>query len=120
MSVRGIRGAVQISENSPEALSREVPALIEAMIELNSLGYDCIISVLFTATPDLNADFPAASARSLPLGDVPLICAQEIGVPGGMPRVVRVLMHVETVQERSEIQHIYLGATRDLRKDLAQ
>ena len=120
MPVRGIRGAVQVADNSAASLAREVPALIQEMLEVNQLSYDCLISVLFTSTPDLNADFPAAASRSLPLGDVPLICAQEIEVPHGMPRVVRVLMHVETDIPRQAIQHVYLGATKDLRRDLAQ
>lgn len=120
MAVRGIRGAVQISDDSADSLAREVPVLIEEMLKLNGLSFECLISVLFTATPDLISDFPAAAARSLPLGDVPLICAQEIAVSHGMARVVRVLMHVETSLARSQVQHVYLGATRTLRKDLAQ
>lgn len=120
MAVRAIRGAVQIPDNSVEALASEVPVLIEEMLKLNALNYDCVISILFTSTPDLDADFPAASSRSLPLGDVPLICAQEIAVPNAMPRVVRVLMHVETVSARADIQHVYLGETKNLRRDLAQ
>ena len=120
MPVRGIRGAVQVPDNSSHSLAREVPVLIQGMLEINQLSYDCLISILFTSTPDLNADFPAAAARSLPLGDVPLICAQEIEVPHGMPRVVRVLMHVETDIPRKAIEHAYLGATKDLRRDLAQ
>lgn len=118
--MRAIRGAVQVPANTVEALSSEVPTLVREMIEVNGLTFDSVVSILFTATPDITADFPAASARSLPLGDVPLICAQEIAVPNSMPRVVRVLMHVESTLARSEIQHVYLGATKSLRKDLAQ
>ena len=120
MAVRGIRGAVQIPSNSVEGLAQEVPVLIAEMLKANDLSYESLISILFTSTADLTADFPAASARSLPLGDVPLICAQEVDVPGAMPRVVRVLIHAESDLPRSQIQHVYLGATKTLRRDLAQ
>lgn len=120
MGIRGIRGAVQVSANTKEALVDAVPHLIEEMLLANELGFDSVISVLFTSTSDLDADFPASAARKLPIGEIPLICAKEIDVPGAMPRVVRVLMHVESTKPRSQIHHIYLGATKSLRADLAQ
>jgi chorismate mutase len=120
MAVRAIRGAIQVAENSHSALAEAVPKLISQMVKENALLYEEIISILFTATLDLNADFPAAAARSLPIGEIPLICASEIDVPGALPRVVRVMMHVETNKERSEITHLYLDGAQSLRRDLAQ
>jgi chorismate mutase len=76
--------------------------------------------VLFSATPDLHSEFPALAARELGLGDVPLLCTQELSVEGAMPRVVRLMAHVETDVARAEVQHVYLRGAAALRRDLAQ
>lgn len=120
MSIRAIRGAIQVREDSLAALQTAVPRLLTELFEVNEIAFSDAISILFTATPDLTADFPAAAARSLPIGDLPLICASEIDVEGALPRVVRVLVHVETDKPRSEIRHVYLDGAEVLRKDLAQ
>lgn len=120
MAVRGIRGAIQVVENSKEALAQSVPKLISQALRDNKISYEDVISILFTATVDLDADFPAAAARILPLGDIPLICASEIDVPGALPRVVRVMIWVDTDLKRSEITHLYLDGAQSLRQDLAQ
>ena len=120
MPVRAIRGAIQLPEDSFAALQVAVPKLLAEIFEANGLHFDDGISVLFTVTPDLTVDFPAAAARSLPIGDLPLICAVEMDVPGALQRVVRVLVHAETSKSRSEIRHIYLDGAEVLRKDLAQ
>jgi chorismate mutase len=74
--------------------------------------------VVFTATQDLNAEFPAYAARLLGLTDVPLLCTTEIAVPGSMPRVIRLLAHVETERPRSDVRHVYLRGAAALRTDL--
>ena len=79
-----------------------------------------MISVVFSATPDLNAEFPALAARKLGFQDVPLLCCAEIDVPGAMPRIVRLMMHVETAMPRSAVQHAYLRGAVALRLDIAQ
>ena len=79
-----------------------------------------VISVIFTVSPDLNAAFPAGSARELGFSDVPLICSVEIDVPGALERTIRVMAHVETSLSKAEISHIYLGAAKSLRRDIAQ
>ncbi|MEV6314824.1 chorismate mutase [Streptomyces sp. NPDC051776] len=120
MAVRAVRGAVQLERDESAHMHDQVGELLTAVLERNGLTADDLISVWFTATPDLHADFPAAAARKLGIADVPLICAQELDVVGAMPRVVRVLAHVETGLARSEISHVYLGAAAALRKDIAQ
>ena len=90
------------------------------MLARNDLSTDDLVSVIFTCTPDLVSDFPAAAARTLGLGDVPLLCAQEMAVPGALERVVRVMAHAETPRERSQIAHVYLRGAEVLRQDLAQ
>ena len=94
--------------------------LVSEVMARNDLTTDDVISVLFTATPDLTAEFPALAARKLGFHDVPLICAAEIAVPGAMLRVVRLLAHVETDRPRSAIQHVYLRGAAALRLDIAQ
>lgn len=101
-------------------MQEQVAELMTAIMERNGLTADDLISVWFTATPDLHSDFPAAAARKLGIVDVPLICAQELAVAGGMPRVVRILAHTESDLPKSGIQHVYLGSAAALRKDIAQ
>ena len=118
--VRAIRGAVQVNANERDAILEGTAELVGAVMSRNDLTTDDVISVLFTVTPDLTAEFPALAARKIGFHDVPLICASEIPVPGAMPRVVRLLAHVETARPRSEIQHVYLRGAAALRLDIAQ
>ena len=120
MAVRAIRGATRLSADDPAEMSEAVVELVTAMLERNDVDRADLISAIFTATPDLVSMFPAAAARGLGLGDVPLICAQEIDVAGALTRVVRVMAHVETDRPRSEISHVYLRGAEVLRQDLAQ
>lgn len=120
MAVRAVRGAVQLDRDEAEHLHEQVSELLTAILERNNLVVDDLISVVFTATPDLHSDFPAVAARKLGIVDVPLICAQELDVPGALPRIVRIMAHVETDLSRTEIYHVYLGAAAALRKDIAQ
>ena len=96
VAVRAIRGAVQIDANERTAVLDGTTELVTEVMTRNGLATDDVISVVFTATPDLTAEFPALAARKIGFQDVPLLCASEIDVPGAMPRVVRLLMHVET------------------------
>lgn len=120
MAVRAIRGATQLAADTREQMLERVIELVQQIMADNQLQPDDFISVLFTATPDLVAEFPAFAARQLGFAEVPLICAQEINVPGAMPRVVRVLAHVESELTKAEIKHVYLHGAAGLRKDLNQ
>jgi chorismate mutase len=120
VTVRAVRGAVQLERDDPAHMHEQVSALITSVLERNGLTAEDLISIWFTATPDLHSEFPAAAARKLGIVDVPLICAQELDVTGAMPRVVRVLAHVESELPKSGINHVYLGAAAALRKDIAQ
>lgn len=117
--VRGIRGAVSVSENSAAAVKEATRDLLEKIVTVNALSLEDIACVFFTVTPDLNAAFPAAAARELGWKDVPLLCATEIGVSGSLPRTIRVLFLVNTSRSQAEIQHVYLGAAQSLRPDLS-
>ncbi|MGO9500982.1 MAG: chorismate mutase [Streptosporangiaceae bacterium] len=120
MAVRAVRGATQVDANDRDAILGATAELVIEVMSRNGLSTDDVISVLFTATADLNAEFPALAARKLGFQDVPLLCCTEINVPGSMPRVVRLLMHVETDQPRAAIQHAYLRGAMALRLDIAQ
>ena len=120
MALRAVRGATRLSADDRAEMAEAVVELVGEMLARNGLTTDDLVSVIFTCTPDLVSDFPAAAARTLGLGDVPLLCAQEMAVPGALERVVRVMAHAETRHERSQVQHVYLRGAEVLRRDLAQ
>lgn len=120
MAVRAIRGAVQLDADEREHMLTSVAELVGAVLERNSLAVDDLISIVFTATPDLHCEFPAVGARDIGITDVPLLCAQEIEVAGAMPRVIRILAHAETELTKAEVSHVYLRGAVALRKDIAQ
>jgi chorismate mutase len=116
--VRALRGATTCVEDTPKEISGVTRELIQMMMQRNDLVHDDVISVLLTTSPDLTSTFPAAAAREVGFGDVPLMCASEINVPGAMPRCIRIMMHVYTTRKRDELHHIYLRDARSLRDDL--
>jgi chorismate mutase len=120
MAVRAIRGATQLDVDDRDHLLSSVDELIRAILEQNALATDDLISMLFTATPDLHSEFPALAARQLGIGDVPLLCTQELDIAGAMPRVIRVMVHAETGLSKAEVRHVYLRGAAALRRDLAQ
>ena len=120
MAVRAIRGATQVAADDREQVLDATRELVSAVMERNGLARDDVISILFTATPDLVSEFPALAARELGFGDVPLMCATEIGVPHALPRVLRLMAHVETDKSRADVQHVYLRGAKALWRDIAQ
>ena len=88
------------------------------MLERNAIAHDDLVSIIFTATDDITAEFPATAARALGLGDVPLLCARELGIGHGMQLTIRVMMHFYGEQQRGELHHVYLEGARSLRDDL--
>ena len=118
--MRAIRGAVQVGRDDPAEVQEATRTLLLAVIEANGLAHDDLVSIFFTATPDLRSGFPARAARELGLTDVPLMCAQELDIEGGLPRTVRVLVTAETPLDRDGVRHVYLGGARALRPDLTE
>ena len=118
--IRALRGATQLTADDPAEMTEAVVELVSAILERNGLSTDDLISVVFTSTPDLKSAFPAAAARTLGIGDVPLLCAQELDIDGALPRVVRVLAHAELDRPRKDVVHVYLRGAETLRQDLAQ
>jgi chorismate mutase len=119
-TIRAIRGAVQVAADDPELIIRATEELLTTVLAANHLVADNLISLFFTATPDLRSAFPAAAARRLGLADTPLMCACEIDVPDAMPQVVRLLAQVDFGAAPPEkVRHIYLHGAEKLRPDLA-
>jgi len=116
--VRGIRGAITVKANTKAEIFSGTRELLKAIVDANQIESEDIASIFLTTTPDLNADFPATAARELGWHMVPLLCAREIDVPNAMPRLIRVLMHVNTTKTQAEIKHVYLGEAARLRPDL--
>ncbi|HVF52984.1 MAG TPA: chorismate mutase [Actinomycetota bacterium] len=117
MRVRALRGATSVDNDRAEDITEATSELLARMMALNHVGAGDLVSILFTATPDLRAGFPAAAARELGLGDVPLLCASEIDVAGGLARCIRVLMHLYSERTPAELRHVYLRDAHSLRPD---
>ena len=118
MRVRAARGAIVVSEDTAAAVHAATARLLAALLEGNALVHDDLISILFTVTADLRSAFPAEAARRMGMGDIPLLCAQEIPVAGAVPSVVRVLMHFQSDLTLSQVVHVYLDGAEQLRDDL--
>ena len=120
MAVRAVRGATQLEQDTREHMLDRVAELVTDVMEANDLVVDDFISIIFTATSDLVSEFPAYAARQLGFSDVPLVCARELEIEGSMPRVVRLMAHVETDLPRSDVTHVYLHGAANLRRDLSR
>lgn len=120
MAVRAIRGAIQLDIDERDHLLEATRELLTAVVEANQLHLENWISIMFSVTPDLTSEFPAVAARELGMGDVPLMCCNEVAVEGAMPRVVRLMAHAEMDCARNDVKHIYLRGAKSLRLDLAQ
>ncbi len=118
--LRGIRGATTVTEDTAGAILEATEELVREIVAANSLRPEDIGSALFTVTPDLRAEFPAAAARRMGWTMVPLLNFTEIGVPGRLERCIRVLVHVNTVRTQNEMVHVYLREAVALRPDLVQ
>lgn len=120
MSIRAIRGATKLVSDSSVEMDEAVAELLMTMVERNGIELDDVISVFFTATPDIHSAFPAAAARKLGWKDIPLMCSVEMDVSDSLKPVIRVMMQVNTPRPRNEIQHVYLRGAEILRLDIAQ
>ena len=120
MAVRGIRGATTVEADIQADVVAATRELLEEILRANRITqFEEIAPAIFTTTPDLTSTFPAEAARALGMKQVPLLCACEIAVPGGMPRCVRILLHLNTDKPQSEIVHVYLRDAKRLRPDMS-
>jgi len=119
-TMRGVRGAVTIAADEPDAIHAATRELLLEIVARNEIAIEDIASVLFTLTPDIRAAFPALAARDMGWTHVPMLNAVEVDVPGAIARCIRVLMHVNTTRGMAEVEHVYLGDAAKLRPDLAR
>lgn len=117
--VRGIRGATTVEVDDAEAILSATEELVREIVTANAIEPEDVASALFTVTPDLRAEFPAAAARRMGWTMVPLLNFTEIGVPGRLQRCIRILVHVNTERTQAEMVHVYLREAVSLRPDLA-
>ncbi len=118
MAVRAVRGATQLEDDVREHMLDRVAEMVNDVMAANDLDVDDFISIIFTATSDLVSEFPAYAARRLGFSDVPLLCARELEISDSMPRVVRMMAHVETDLAKADVTHVYLHGAANLRRDL--
>lgn len=118
MTVRGIRGATTVKLNNKEEIIEKTRELLELIVEKNNLDHSDIVSIIFSVTDDVNAEFPAVAARKLGWLYTPLLCTNEIPVPGSLRNCIRVLLHVNSEKKQDEMIQVYLYEARNLRPDL--
>jgi chorismate mutase len=119
-TIRALRGATTLEVDDEPHMVERVTELLSEMLERNAVAHEDLISILFSATPDLHSAFPALAARRMGLGDVPLMCAQELDIDGATPRCIRVMVHLNSTRPRDEMRHVYLEGARGLRDDLPE
>jgi chorismate mutase len=120
MRLVALRGAITCTEDTKSEIDTKTKRLVTEMLARNDVAHDDLVSMLFTATDDLHAEFPAAAARTVGLGDIPLICARELAIEGAMPRCIRVMVHCYSERDRADLHHVYLEDARSLRDDLPE
>jgi chorismate mutase len=118
MRLRAARGAIRVPSDDGDALLRSTERLLSAVLQRNRIEPEDLVSIMFTATEDLRAAFPAEAARRIGLGRVPLMCAQEISVEGSMASVIRILLHFHSDRTLDEVEHVYLDGAESLRDDV--
>jgi chorismate mutase len=118
MVVRGIRGAITVSQDNASEVLQASGEVLQEIIKQNEVNTDDIASIIFTTTADIKSVFPAEAARSMGLNLVPLLCSREIEVPGSLPLCIRLLMHINTYKSQAEIIHVFLREASNLRQDL--
>jgi len=120
MKVRALRGATTADNNTKDDIVQATTELLEEMLDRNDIATDDIISITFTATKDLTAEFPAAAVRKLGLSHVPVLCARELDIEGALQGTIRVEMLIYTERAREQLRHVYLKDARQLRTDLPE
>ena len=116
--LRGIRGAIDVERNEQDSILAAVQYLLQKVASENQLKPEDIVSIIFTTTKDINAEFPAVALREIGWKQIPALCTHEMDVPRGMKGVIRILIHAYVNKNQKDIKHQYLGKTIQLRPDL--
>ena len=118
--VRAIRGATRVASDLASEVDEATVEMLREMLSRNNVAHDDLVSIFFTCTQDIHSRFPAASARELGLGDVPLICAVELEIKDSLPLTIRAMITFNSDLGLSDVQHVYLRGAEVLRRDIAQ
>lgn len=118
--MRAIRGATSVPSDARDQVVEATSKLLKEMMDRNEVTNEDLVSIIFTATPDITSEFPAAAAREIGISDIPLLCATEMNVANAVPLCIRVLMHAYTARDALSLRHIYLENARQLRTDLVE
>jgi chorismate mutase len=118
--VRAVRGATTVDADTREQVIERTQELVAALMERNGLSEDDLISIVFTATDDIHSSFPAEAAREAGITHVPLLCARELEIDGGIAACIRILVHAYTDLGIRELRHPYLHGAKQLRTDLPE
>ncbi|MDF1499667.1 MAG: chorismate mutase [Anaerolineales bacterium] len=118
MAVRSVRGAIDVPENTRDAILQAGTRMLNELVRANGVEVSQVVAAFFSATADLNAAAPAEAARALGWKQAALHCFQEMHVEGVMPKCLRVTVLWETDRPQSEMKHCYLGKAAQLRPDL--
>jgi chorismate mutase len=118
--VRAVRGATTVEHDTRDEVIARTQELVAAILERNGIEDEDMVSILFTATDDIRSAFPAEAAREAGLTRVPLMCARELAIEGGIERCIRIMLHVYTTLGSDELRHPYLHRARQLRTDLPE
>ena len=117
--LRALRGATTVDRDDAAPLLAATAELLRAMLDRNGLHVAEVVSIIVTTTRDLSSADPARATRDLGWPLVPVLSMSEIGVPTGLPRCIRVLMHVDVPRAHSAPRPVYLRDATALRPDLA-
>lgn len=120
MSIRALRGAITVTENSRESILEATGELLKALVEANRIAPQQVIAATFSATADLDQAYPAEAARAIGWTEAGLMCVQEMRVAGGLAKCIRARVLWETERSQSEMVHRYLRGAVDLRQDLSE
>lgn len=118
--VRALRGATTLDHDERDHLMARTQELIAELFARNDLSEEDLVSIVFTATDDISSAFPAEAARRAGITHVPLLCAKELEIDGGIPRAIRILVHAYTDRDPHDLRHPYLHGARQLRTDLPE
>jgi chorismate mutase len=111
-----IRGAVRV-QNDPTDITAKIARMYDLITERNDLCEEDIVSLLFSVTGDIDAKNPAQALReSGRARDLALFSVQEPYIKGGLPGVIRLLLHCY-IEETATPNHVYTEGAEMLRPD---
>ena len=112
-----IRGATTASGNSVKEIEDAVVELVNELISRNKLIKKNLLSIVFTATKDLDACFPASIARKCNgLDSVAFLDCQQMYVPYDINFCIRIMAQV-LLPSNNPVNHPYLRGASKLRTD---